>query len=198
MLAVSTSQHMQRQLALLQELLERFRERELGGRVFSCTTGSAPSAAEVLLWLDDVMGFPALNGYGSTECGVTILNNKVVAKWVPFTFPLGACSFAVCNLVQSHYRLQMGATPLSHGWTFICSARPCRTPPPLLTTAQPDACHNAISLLSWGPSVRRILSASGSASRLYTDRTSCCVHRHCMSFRAHELFKIGAQRKDQI
>ena len=65
--------------------------------MFSCTTGSAPSAAEVLRWLDDVMGFPALNGYGSTECGVTILNNKVVAKWVPFTFPLGACSFAVCN-----------------------------------------------------------------------------------------------------
>ena len=68
---------------LLQELLEHFRERELGGRVFSCTTGSAPSAAEVLRWLDDVMGFPALNGYGSTECGVTILNNKVVSKWVP-------------------------------------------------------------------------------------------------------------------
>ena len=115
MLAVSTSQHMQRQLALLQALLERFRERELGGRVFSCTTGSAPSAAEVLRWLDDVMGFPALNGYGSTECGVTILNNKVVAKWVPVPFPLGACTFAVGNFVQHHHHLQVGATPLPMG-----------------------------------------------------------------------------------
>ena len=79
----------------MQELLEHFRERELGGRVFSCTTGSAPTAAEVLRWLDDVMGFPALNGYGSTECGITILNNKVVAKWVPFLIPLGACTVAV-------------------------------------------------------------------------------------------------------
>ena len=48
--------------------------------MFSCTTGSAPSAPEVLKWLEDVMGFPAVNGYGSTECGVTVLNNKIVAK----------------------------------------------------------------------------------------------------------------------
>lgn len=58
----------------------RFREQELGGRIFSCTTGSAPSAPEVLTWLSEVMGFPTLNGYGSTESGVSLLNNKVVAK----------------------------------------------------------------------------------------------------------------------
>ena len=58
----------------------QFRERELGGRVFSCTTGSAPSAPEVLAWLSEVMGFPVVVGYGSTECGVTLLNNKVVPK----------------------------------------------------------------------------------------------------------------------
>ncbi len=58
----------------------QFRERELGGRVFSCTTGSAPSAPEVLAWLGEVLGFPVVNGYGSTECGVTLLNNKVVHK----------------------------------------------------------------------------------------------------------------------
>ena len=64
----------------MQELIIQFREQELGGRVFSCTTGSAPSTQEVLKWLEEVMGFPTVNGYGSTECGVTILNNKIVAK----------------------------------------------------------------------------------------------------------------------
>ncbi len=68
------------QIAVLQDLIVHFREKELGGRVFSCTTGSAPSAKEVLAWLDEVMSFPILNGYGSTECGVTILNNKIVPK----------------------------------------------------------------------------------------------------------------------
>ena len=117
-LAESTAQHMQRQATLLQELLEHFREKELGGRVFSCTTGSAPTAAEVLRWLDDVMGFPALNGYGSTECGVTILNNKVVAKWVPVPFPW----------VDSHLQ----CTTLTH-------TIPMR--------AQLKACYNAFSII---------------------------------------------------
>ena len=66
--------------AVLQELIVHFREKEFGGRVFSCTTGSAPSAPEVLAWLGEALGFPVVNGYGSTECGVTLLNNKVVHK----------------------------------------------------------------------------------------------------------------------
>ena len=65
---------------MLQELILQFRERELGGRLFSYTTGAAPSAPEVLAWLSEVLGFPVVNGYGSTECGVTLLNNKIVHK----------------------------------------------------------------------------------------------------------------------
>ena len=48
--------------AVLQELIVQFREKEFGGRVFSCTTGSAPSAPEVLAWLGEALGFPIVNG----------------------------------------------------------------------------------------------------------------------------------------
>ena len=54
---------------LLQEALEAFREREMGGRLFSCTTGGAPIAPEVLDFLQDVLIAPVLSLYGNTECG---------------------------------------------------------------------------------------------------------------------------------
>ncbi len=50
-------------------MIENFREKELGGRVFSCMTGSAPTAPEVVDFLRDALIVPIYEGYGSTECG---------------------------------------------------------------------------------------------------------------------------------
>ena len=54
---------------LLQAVIENFREQELGGRVFTCMTGSAPTAPEVVDFLRDALIVPIYEGYGSTECG---------------------------------------------------------------------------------------------------------------------------------
>ena len=72
--------HVNHRIRVLQELIMHFRERVLGGRVFSCTTGSAPSAPEMLAWQGEVMGYPVRVGYGSTESGVSLLDGKIVAK----------------------------------------------------------------------------------------------------------------------
>ena len=55
--------------ACAQAVIENFREKELGGRVFSCMTGSAPTAPEVVDFLRDALIVPIYEGYGSTECG---------------------------------------------------------------------------------------------------------------------------------
>ena len=56
-------------LCLLQAVLEDFVEKELGGRVLTCMTGSAPTAPEVIDFLRDALVVPILEGYGSTEAG---------------------------------------------------------------------------------------------------------------------------------
>ena len=55
--------------ACAQAVIENFREKELGGRLFSCMTGSAPTAPEVVDFLRDALIVPIYEGYGSTECG---------------------------------------------------------------------------------------------------------------------------------
>ena len=54
---------------MLQAVLEDFVEKELGGRVLTCMTGSAPTAPEVIDFLRDALVVPILEGYGSTEAG---------------------------------------------------------------------------------------------------------------------------------
>ena len=56
-------------VCLLQAVLEYFVEKELGGRVLTCMTGSAPTAPEVIDFLRDALVAPILEGYGSTEAG---------------------------------------------------------------------------------------------------------------------------------
>lgn len=58
-----------RVVCLLQAVLEDFVEKELGGRVLTCMTGSAPTAPEVIDFLRDTLVAPILEGYGSTEAG---------------------------------------------------------------------------------------------------------------------------------
>ena len=45
--------------------------------MFSASTGSAPSAPDVLQWLKEVLGFPIINAYGSTEGGMITINNRM-------------------------------------------------------------------------------------------------------------------------
>ena len=54
----------------LQAVIEDFRDHELGGRVFSALTGSAPTAPEVVDFLRDSLIVPIYEGYGSTEAGM--------------------------------------------------------------------------------------------------------------------------------
>ena len=54
----------------LQAVIEDFRNHELGGRVFSALTGSAPTAPEVVDFLRDSLIVPIYEGYGSTEAGM--------------------------------------------------------------------------------------------------------------------------------
>jgi hypothetical protein len=63
--------------ACMQDLIRHFRDVELGGRVMSATTGSAPSAPDVLAWLEDMLGTRVVDGYGSTEAGMMMLDGKL-------------------------------------------------------------------------------------------------------------------------
>ena len=61
----------------VQGLIRRFREEVRGGRILSATTGSAPSAPDILRWLEEVLGFPIINAYGSTEGGMITMDSKM-------------------------------------------------------------------------------------------------------------------------
>lgn len=75
-------------LLAVQDLVKRFREFELGGRLFSGTFGSAPAAPDVIQWLEEVLGFPPVNGYGSTEGGMIMLDNKIQRRCAAAQHPI--------------------------------------------------------------------------------------------------------------
>ena len=49
----------------------------LGGRQFSAMTGSAPISAELRAWVEDFADVHLINGYGSTEDGVVLVDGKL-------------------------------------------------------------------------------------------------------------------------
>lgn len=53
------------------------RESLLGGRVKAATTGSAPLASELKHFIEQVLGFPLLDGYGTTETGMIALDGVI-------------------------------------------------------------------------------------------------------------------------
>lgn len=67
---------------LPQDLIKQFREVDLGGRMFSGTFGSAPASPDVIQWLEEVLGYPPINGYGSTEGGMIMMDNKIQHRWL--------------------------------------------------------------------------------------------------------------------
>jgi fatty acid CoA ligase FadD9 len=66
-----------------QDLIRRFREVELGGRMILATYGSAPSSPEVIAWFAEVLGYAPMEGYGSTEVSMITINNKIQRQCVP-------------------------------------------------------------------------------------------------------------------
>ncbi|MEO7915755.1 MAG: carboxylic acid reductase [Novosphingobium sp.] len=57
--------------------LARFRSEALGGRVRDATTGAAPVSPELRAFMEDLLGFPMVDGYGATEVGMVAVNGWV-------------------------------------------------------------------------------------------------------------------------
>src|SRR5271166_2795918 len=53
------------------------REKVLGGRFLRAMTASAPISAEMKAWVDDLLDLHLVEGYGSTEAGMAIVDTEV-------------------------------------------------------------------------------------------------------------------------
>ncbi len=63
--------------ALEAEIKAEQREKLLGGRQFSAMTGSAPISPELYEWTEDFIDIHLINGYGSTEDGVVLIDDHI-------------------------------------------------------------------------------------------------------------------------
>jgi fatty acid CoA ligase FadD9 len=59
------------------EVMAEQREKLLGGRQFSALTGSAPISPELRAWVEEFTDIHLVNGYGSTEDGVVLVDDKL-------------------------------------------------------------------------------------------------------------------------
>jgi fatty acid CoA ligase FadD9 len=59
------------------EVMAEVREHVVGGRQFSAMTGSAPISPELRAWVEDLVDIHLINGYGSTEDGVVLVDNQL-------------------------------------------------------------------------------------------------------------------------
>lgn len=59
------------------EVLNEIREYLLGGRFIFAMTGSAPTSPELTAWVESVLEMHLLDGYGSTEAGMVMLDGEV-------------------------------------------------------------------------------------------------------------------------
>ncbi|MCW2517185.1 MAG: fadD9 2 [Mycobacterium sp.] len=60
------------------EVMAEQRENLIGGRQFSAMTGSAPISPELRAWVEEFIDIHLINGYGSTEDGVVLVDDKVL------------------------------------------------------------------------------------------------------------------------
>ena len=59
------------------QVMAEQRENLIGGRQFSAMTGSAPISPELRAWVEDFLDIHLINGYGSTEDGVVLVDGKL-------------------------------------------------------------------------------------------------------------------------
>ncbi len=58
-------------------VMAEFREKLIGGRQFSAMTGSAPISPELRAWVEEFIDVHLINGYGSTEDGIVLIDDEV-------------------------------------------------------------------------------------------------------------------------
>jgi fatty acid CoA ligase FadD9 len=63
--------------AVEQQVMAEQRENLIGGRQFSAMTGSAPISPELRAWTEEFIDIHLINGYGSTEDGVVLRDDKL-------------------------------------------------------------------------------------------------------------------------
>src|ERR1700689_1069640 len=59
------------------EVLNEQRQYSLGGRYIFAMTGSAPTSPELKAWIESLLEMHLLDGYGSTEAGMVLLDGEV-------------------------------------------------------------------------------------------------------------------------
>jgi fatty acid CoA ligase FadD9 len=59
------------------EVTEDHRQNLLGGRYIAAMTGSAPTSAELKAWVESFLDIHLVDGYGSTEAGVVLVDGTV-------------------------------------------------------------------------------------------------------------------------
>jgi fatty acid CoA ligase FadD9 len=59
------------------EVMAEQRESLIGGRQFSAMTGSAPISPELRAWAEEFLDIHLINGYGSTEDGVVLVDDEI-------------------------------------------------------------------------------------------------------------------------
>ncbi|HSV47726.1 MAG TPA: carboxylic acid reductase [Ramlibacter sp.] len=63
--------------ATKQAVLTEFREGVLGGRLLSCSFGSAPLSSELRAFMEECLGFPLDDNYGATEVSGVLRNTRI-------------------------------------------------------------------------------------------------------------------------
>ncbi len=59
------------------EVMAQRRANLIGGRQFSAMTGSAPISPELRAWVEEFLDIHLINGYGSTEDGVVLVDDQI-------------------------------------------------------------------------------------------------------------------------
>ena len=75
----------------VQAIIESFCDEEMGGRVYACMVGSAPSAPEVVHFLREALGAPITESFGSTETGDNLLGHCAAPAQLPAASCPSAC-----------------------------------------------------------------------------------------------------------
>jgi fatty acid CoA ligase FadD9 len=64
------------------DVMAEFRQNQLGGRVLSAMTGSAPISVELKEFVESVLDVHLGDGYGATECGLLFLDGRALRPQV--------------------------------------------------------------------------------------------------------------------
>ena len=68
--------------AVQAEVIAELRQLQLGGRVLSAMTGSAPISGELKEFVESLLDADLIDGYGATECGLLFVNGRALRPQV--------------------------------------------------------------------------------------------------------------------